>query len=195
MNPIEIAAFILGLINVALVVRRSLWNYPFGILMVLLYGRIFFDAKLYSDSLLQIFFLAAQLYGWWHWSRTSARLGEVQVERMPRPHQALWAAGNVAAVLLWGTMMHLYTDAASPWWDAAVAMLSVSAQILQSRRYLESWAIWIVVDLLSIGLFASRGLWLTALLYTIFLVLAGWGLIAWRRAARGLSTPAPQAPA
>ena len=67
MSPIEIAAVLLGLVNVTLVVRRSVWNYPFGIAMVVLYADIFFDAKLYSDALLQLFFLAVQFYGWWNW--------------------------------------------------------------------------------------------------------------------------------
>ena len=75
-----------------------------------------------------------------------------------------------------------FTDAAFPWWDAAVAMLSVAAQILQSRRYFESWVLWIAVDLLAVGLYAARGLWLTAGLYLVFLVLAVWGLIEWARA-------------
>ena len=67
MGGIEIAAALLGVINVLLVVSRSIWNYPFGIAMVSLYFFVFWDAKLYSDALLQIFFLLIQIYGWWAW--------------------------------------------------------------------------------------------------------------------------------
>ena len=78
--------------------------------------------------------------------------------------------------------MHRYTDAAFPWWDAGVAMLSVAAQILMSRRAIENWVLWITVDGIAIGLYAAKDLWLTALLYMIFLALSVWGLMDWRRA-------------
>ena len=80
--------------------------------------------------------------------------------------------------------MHRYTDAAFPWWDASVAMLSVAAQILMSRRYIENWVLWIAVDLDAIGLYLAKNLALTALLYAIFLALSVWGLIGWHRARR-----------
>jgi nicotinamide mononucleotide transporter len=90
----------------------------------------------------------------------------------------------VLAIALWGWGMHRFTDAAFPWWDASVAILSVAAQILMSRRLLENWVLWIAVDLLAIGLYAAKGLQATAWLYAIFLVLAIWGLIDWRGAER-----------
>jgi nicotinamide mononucleotide transporter len=188
MSPIEIAAFVLGLVNVTLIVRRSLWNYPFGLLMVALYGWIFFGAKLYSDAILQVFFFVVQVYGWGNWSRSAATLGEVRVERMSFAARVRWLAGSMAAIAIWGWGMHRFTDAAFPWWDAAVAMLSVAAQILMSRRLIENWALWIAVDVLAIGLYAAKDLWLTALLYAIFLFLAIWGLIGWHATERRPAT-------
>lgn len=182
MSWIEIVAALLGLANVALVVRRSLWNYPFGLAMVALYAFVFFDAKLYSDALLQIFFFAVQLYGWWNWNRSRAEAGEVRVERLDERARLAWLAGCVAAAVGWGALMHRFTDAAFPWWDGTIAVLSVAAQVLQSRRKLESWVLWIAVDMLAIGLFAAKGLWVTAVLYAVFLALSVWGLIGWTRA-------------
>ncbi len=182
MSWIEIVAALLGLANVALVVRRSLWNYPFGLAMVALYAFVFFDAKLYSDALLQIFFFAVQLYGWWNWNRSRAEAGEVRVERLDERARLAWLAGCVAAAVGWGALMHCFTDAAFPWWDGTIAVLSVAAQILQSRRKLESWVLWIAVDMLAIGLFAAKDLWVTAVLYAVFLALSVWGLIGWTRA-------------
>jgi nicotinamide mononucleotide transporter len=192
MSPIEAAAALLGLVNVWLVVRRSVWNYPFGIVMVALYARVFFEAKLYSDALLQLFFLVVQLYGWWNWTRSRAESGEVRVLRLGGRERLAWAASCAAATLAWGALMHFHTDASYPWWDASVAILSVAAQILLSRRFIENWALWILVDLLAIGLYAAKDLWLTAGLYTIFLGLATWGLVAWARAARiAAAAPVP----
>jgi nicotinamide mononucleotide transporter len=187
MSPIEIVAFLLGVANVALVVRRSLWNYPFGLLMVILYGWIFFGAKLYSDALLQVFFFVVQIYGWLNWARSRSDAGEVEVERLSDGARLAWLLGAATATAIWGWGMYRFTDAAYPWWDAAVAILSVAAQILMSRRLIENWVLWIAVDLLAIGLYAAKDLRLTAVLYAVFLVMSVWGMIDWRLAERRLA--------
>jgi nicotinamide mononucleotide transporter len=184
MGAIEIVAALLGLVNVTLVVRRSVWNYPFGIAMVALYFFVFLDAKLYSDALLQLFFLVVQFYGWWNWQRSRAQAGEVVVLRLGGAERAAWLAGVAVATAGWGLLMHRLTDAAYPWWDAGVAMMSIAAQILMSRRYVENWVLWIAVDLVAIPLYAARGLWLTSGLYVVFLALACWGLVDWWRRRR-----------
>lgn len=184
-RTIEIVAALLGLVNVALVVRRSIWNYPFGLLMVALYGWVFFGEKLYSDALLQVYFFAIQLYGWWHWHQRQDDRGLVRVARLSPPAVTGWLAGGLAGIAVWGALMHRFTDAAYPFWDGSVAVLSVVAQYLQSRRYLESWYFWIVVDVLAIALFIVKGLMPTAVLYGIFLVLCLLGLRSWRRAGAG----------
>ena len=184
MGGIEIAAALLGVINVLLVVRRSIWNYPFGIAMVSLYFFVFWDARLYSDALLQIFFLVIQLYGWWAWTHADRVDHGVAVGWLSNAARLRWLAGTAVAVLIWGMGMARYTDAAAPFADAAVAGLSVSAQVLQSLRKVESWVLWVSVDILAIGLFAWRGLGVTSALYGLFLVLALLGLFEWRRKAK-----------
>ena len=182
MSPIEAAATLFGLINVTLVVRRSMWNYPFALAMVSLYAWIFFHTKLYSDALLQLFFFAVNLYGWWNWARSRADTGEVRIEQLSARARGGWLAGCLAAAAAWGMLMHFYTDAAFPWWDGSIAMFSIAAQILQSRRKWESWLLWIAVDIAAVPLFALKGLWLTAGLYIVFLALSVWGLIHWTKA-------------
>lgn len=182
MSPIEAIAALLVLVNVALVARRSLWNYPIGLVAVTLYGVIFFRTRLYSDALLQIFFFIVQLYGWANWSNNKGAAGTVTVERLSWPQRAGWAAGIVVATLGWGAAMHRFTDASYPWWDASVAMLSIAAQILMSRRAIENWVLWIAVDIVAIGLYSAKALWLTAAVYGVLLAISIWGLIDWRRA-------------
>ena len=181
MSPIEITAVILGIANIILIIRRSVWNYPFGIAMVSLYFFIFRDLKLNSDAGLQVFFLVVNLYGWWAWSRNKGAAGEVVVERLGRGGLLAWIAGSAIATLGWGFFMSSHTDASHPYWDASVAMLSVAGQILMTRRYLENWWWWIVVNILSIPLYVVKGINLTAGLYGLFLVLAIAGLVEWRR--------------
>ncbi len=93
-------------------------------------------------------------------------------------------AATATATILWGLGMARFTDAAAPMADAAVAGLSVTAQILQSLRRVESWVLWIAVDTIAIGLFATRGLGVTAALYALFLMLAIFGLVEWQRKAK-----------
>ncbi|HVQ08678.1 MAG TPA: nicotinamide riboside transporter PnuC [Allosphingosinicella sp.] len=180
----ELAAAALGVVNVALVVRRSVWNYPFGIAMVALYFFVFAEARLYSDALLQIFFLAVQLYGWRNWVMSPKTDGGVAVERMAAWRRLLWLAGAGAASTLWGLGMARFTDAAAPFADALIAGFSVSAQLLQSLRRIESWVLWIGVDALAIGVYLSRGLTVTAALYALFLVMSCIGLWSWWRQLR-----------
>lgn len=186
MSPLEILATLLGVANIVLIVRRSIWNYPFALAMVSLYAVIFFEAKLYSDAGLQIFFFLVNLYGWWAWSRNRAEAGEIVVQRLTLTGMAGWIAGSLMAILAWGTMMARLTDASYPYWDGSVAMLSVAAQILMTRRYLENWHWWILVNAVSIPLYLKKDLLLTAGLYGLFLILAIWGLVEWRRAERVL---------
>jgi nicotinamide mononucleotide transporter len=183
MGGIEVAAALLGVINVLLVVRRSVWNYPFGIAMVALYFFVFWDAKLYSDALLQIFFLLIQFYGWWAWLHAAQVDHGVAVGWLQSGSRLKWAVATVAAILVWGFGMARFTDAVAPMADATIAGLSVSAQILQSLRKVESWVLWVTVDALAVGLFAWRGLAVTSGLYALFFVLAVIGLIEWRRKA------------
>jgi nicotinamide mononucleotide transporter len=182
MSAVEWVAVLLGIANIVLIIRRSVWNYPFAMAMVSIYFFIFRDAKLYSDAGLQIFFLVVNAYGLWAWSRNKAESGEIVVEQLTIIGRAMWIAGSAIATLGWGYFMSKYTDASYPFWDAGVAMLSVAGQILMTRRYLENWWWWIAVNIISIPLYWVKGLQLTAGLYALFLVLAIAGLIEWRKA-------------
>ncbi len=182
MNWLEWVAAGLGVVNVALVVRRSVWNYPFGLAMVSLYFVVFTEARLYSDALLQIFFFVVNLYGWRNWVRAKAEAGAVPVEVMSTRERLIWGLATLAASLAWGVGMATFTDAAVPVVDAGVAGFSIAAQLLMARRKLENWVVWIAVDVVAIGLYASRGLSLTAGLYGLFLLLAIVGLFQWRQA-------------
>ena len=184
MSPLEIIAAALGVANILLVARRSIWNFPVALVMVTLYARIFWEAKLYSDAGLQGFFFVVNLYGWWLWRRGKADTGTVRVETLSPVARLGWAFGSIIAAFGWGTAMARLTDASYPYWDASVAMLSVVAQLLLSWRKVENWWWWIVVNLLSVGLYWAKGLYLTTGLYALLLLVAMWGLGRWQSAAR-----------
>jgi len=181
-TQLEWLAAALVLINVALVALRSVWNYPFALAAVSLYAVVFYDARLYSDMVLQAFFFALNLYGWANWLRARDDSG-VPVGWMDQRARQQWAIVTIAAWAAWSFAMDRYTNAVAPWIDGAIAMLSITAQWLLARRRVESWYLWIAVDLVAIPLFASRGLYATSAVYVVLLGLSIDGLIQWRRAA------------
>jgi nicotinamide mononucleotide transporter len=184
MNWLEWLAAVLGVVNVALVVRRSVWNYPFALAMVSLSFFVFLEQKLYSDMLLQLFFFAVNLYGWWNWTEAKRAAGQVPVTVLSNGARAGWVTASLGASLLWGLGMARFTDAAAPFWDATIAGLSIAGQILMARRRIENWAFWIAVDAIAVPLFWSRGLHYFSGLYLLLLILSIAGLLDWRRAFR-----------
>lgn len=189
MNQLEWLAAALVLINVALVALRSVWNYPFALVAVSLYAVVFFEARFYSDMLLQGFFFALNIYGWASWIRArDDDGGGVPVGWMTPRARKIWGLSTVAAWFGWSFAMHRFTNAAAPWADGAIAMMSIAAQWLLARRRVESWWLWIAVDLIAVPLFASRGLYATSIVYVLLLGLSIDGLTQWRRAAAGRAT-------
>ena len=181
MSRIEIVASILGVANIILLVRRSIWNYPFGIAMVTLYGVVFFRARLYSDALLQVFFFIVQIYGWWVWYHARDDAGLVKVELMSVRSRLAWAGIIVGVTVAEGWYLANYTSDSAPWMDANTTAMSVVAQYLLSIRKIENWILWIVTDVVQIGLYYWKGLYPTTGLYILFLVLSSVGLYEWLR--------------
>jgi len=193
---IENAAALLGLINVAILVRRSIWNYPFGIASVALYTYVFFTAGLYSDTLLQPYFLLMQIYGWWNWLHGRNNDGLARIESMSAQERILFGTGTALLAFVLGWTFSHFRSAAAPWMDATCAAMSITAQYLLSIRRLENWFLWIAVDVIYVALYWWKGLHATSFLYAVFLVLSIAGLIEWQREYRThVSTPARTAAA
>lgn len=179
MNPVEIAATVATVVSVLLTVRRSLWQYPVGIVATTLFFVVFWQARLYASAVLQIVFLAVQVYGWWFWLRG---------DNGGRPAIRSWPAARIAAVCVAATVggalaalgLGLLTDARLPLPDSMILGLSLGAQFLLDRKVLEHWLVWAAVNATSIFVYASQGLTLTALLYVALLLNVAWGWTAWR---------------
>jgi len=181
MSPIEIVAALLGIANIALLVRRSVWNFPFGLVMVALYGVVFFRARLYSDAILQGYFFVVQLYGWWNWVHGLNDDGLAHVEMLTTRARGVWLAVTIAISLAIGWFFATYTNAAAPWIDASIAAMSVVAQYLLSVRKIENWYLWIAADLVAVPLYLWKGLYPTSALYLVFLAFSVAGYFEWRR--------------
>lgn len=181
-NWLEIAGFLTTLVGIWLTTRRLLICWPVVLAADVLYLVVFYRARLFSDALLQIFFVAFTLYGWWHWWRGVREVGEVRV--VPLSVQG-WvaglAAGAVGAVLLGWLMVRV--GAALPHLDAALTSYSLVASWWQARKHTANWWLWIAVNLVYIGEYLYKDLLPTAVLYLLLVILAVMGLVDWRRAA------------
>lgn len=179
---LEIVAFVLALAMVVLNMRVNPVAWPLAIASSLLYCALFWNSRLYGDASLQIFFAIVALWGWWQWLRgTQADGSALRVRAMGR-HGRRWLIAVLA--LAWpatGLFLKSFTNTDVPWWDAFPTAASVIGQWLLGRKYLENWLAWIVVNLVSVGLFAYKGLWLTTLLYSLFIAMSFIGWRAWRR--------------
>jgi nicotinamide mononucleotide transporter len=180
-NWLEIAGFLTTLAGIWLTTKRLLVCWPVVLSADLLYLVVFYRARLLSDSLLQVFFVAFTLYGWWHWWRGIREEGEVRVVPLgARGWVAGLAAGAVGAVALGWLMVRV--GAALPHLDAALTSYSLVASWWQARKHTANWWLWIAVDAVYIGEYSYKDLWATALLYLLLVVLAVLGLREWRRA-------------
>ena len=184
LRVIEWIAAGLGVINISLLIFRSVWNFPFGIAMVALYVFVYFEERLYAEAGLQVFFILAQLWGWWLWVKVGGEDDRVPVRWLDWLSRAVWVTVTAALSLNLGWMMHSFTNAVLPYADAGIAGASVAAQILLAYRRIENWLVWIAIDVASVTLYIDRGLYPTAGLYGGFLVLSLIGLKEWIAAER-----------
>ncbi|KUM43332.1 nicotinamide riboside transporter PnuC [Pseudomonas sp. EpS/L25] len=182
MSAVELVAAVLGVIAVWFTVRQNIWGWPIGLVMVLLYVWIFYDVKLYSDMLLQVVYAALQLYGWWQWLRGGQHHQGREVTSLVTPSILAGLAVGAGGSLALGYLMGTHTDAALPWLDAALTGFSLVAQFWMAQKRLQCWVLWFVLDVIYVGLFYYKGLYPTAVLYAVFVGLAAYGWLDWRRA-------------
>lgn len=179
---LEISGVVTTVLGIWLTTRRLLVCWPVTLASDVLYLIVFYRARLFSDALLQLFFIAFTFYGWWHWWRGVRQEGEVRVEPLKMRGLLLGlAAGAVGAVLLGRLMVEV--GAALPHLDATLTSYSLVASWWQARKHTANWWLWIVVDVIYIGEYVYKDLQLTALLYAGLVALALVGLRDWRRAA------------
>ena len=206
---IEAVGTVAGLLCIWLASLEKIVNYLFGLINVTLFAIIFFQIQLYASLLLQLFFFAANLYGWYAWSRqTSQNEAELQIRWLPLPKALGWLAACVVAI----AFMTLYIDPvfavltrvavnvmqamgvnvvmptlqpdAFPFWDSCMMVLSIAAMVLMTRKYVENWLLWVIINVISVVIFALQGVYAMALEYLILTFIALNGSRMWMNSAR-----------
>lgn len=190
MQMLEMAAVAISLTGIWAATQRSLWCWPISLIACALYVVIFLDARLYSDTGLQVVFIGFILYGWYQWLRGKDEGGEVIVRPLPMKEAAIaLIVGAIFSAAL-GWFMHNKTNADVAYLDAALAGFSLVAQYWTARRHAPNWIVWIIVDILYVGMFIYKELWMTAGLYAGLVVLAIIGYRAWTRPKAPAALPA-----
>ncbi|MDA0987231.1 MAG: nicotinamide riboside transporter PnuC [Bacteroidetes bacterium] len=181
MTFLEIIATITGIISVWFVVRQNIWCYPFGIISVTIYIYIFFNVKLYADMGLQVAFIILQAYGWYVWLFGGKNKTELIVTYASRSTNVIVIFAVMVSSYSLGKFLKTNTDAALPFWDSTMTSLSLAGQYLMAKKNIENWFYWIVVNIISIGMYIVKDLYVTTILYSVYFVLAIIGLIEWKK--------------
>lgn len=181
LNVLETFGVLTGLLCVYLAAKNIIWNWPIAIISVIIYIFIFLEAKLYADMGLQVYFLFMNLYGWYFWSRQGGESKHTNVFSISRKEIII----SIISVLFFtaglGTFLFQGTDASFPFIDSFCTACSLVAQVFLARKVMENWLIWIFVDIIYVGVYLAKDLYLTAGMYTIYIFIAAAGYMEWRR--------------
>lgn len=179
---LEIIGTLIGLVYLWLEYRASIYLWIASIIMPAVYLFVYYDAGLYADFGINIYYLLAAVYGWWVWKygNKEKQGEELPITRMPCGKWKMVAAMYLVFQLLIAWILIRYTDSNVPWCDAFTTALSMVAMWMLARKYLEQWLVWIVVDVVSVALYLYKGLFFTAGLYALYAIIAVYGYWNWK---------------
>ena len=181
-NWLEAAGLFFGLACVILLIKENIWTWPAGILYVLVSFVIFFQAKLYADLALHVFFLVLNIYGWYYWLIGKKEAQErLSVSLTSRSVNIMLLLISGVGIMASGFLLESQTDASLPYWDSATSVLSVVGMWLTAKKKIENWYYWIVVDVLATGIYLYKEIYFYSLLYFIYCGLAVSGYYAWKK--------------
>jgi len=188
-SPYEAVGVSFGIVAVWLTTRQNVWCWPTGLVNVGVFTVVFYQVRLYADMGLQVVYVGLLVYGWHRWLHGGPGHGTLAVSRAPAGALAALALIGTAGAALLGMALHRHTDAALPFWDSATTSFSLVAQWMQARKWIETWILWIAVDVVYVGIYLQRRLYATAVLYAVFIALALVGLVEWRRSLARAAAP------
>ena len=180
-NYLELFAFVTGVLGVWLTARQNIWCWPLGLINVSLSLVVFYFSKLYADVSLQVFYLVMTVYGWVNWKRGGANHGRLQIRGFHKWELYMIFPLGFAATALVGWNFASFTDAALPYMDSLVAVWGVLGTWVMARKVIWHWLIWIINDLICVGIYAYKELYFFTALYFIFTLLAVYGWIQWNK--------------
>ncbi len=188
-SPAEATAVVFAILYLLLAIRESIWCWLCAGVSTAIYVWLFIAAKLYMESLLNVFYFGMAIYGWISWRSGEGDKHELPVAVWPRRVHVAAVAVVAVSVFVTGTWLARYSDAAYPYIDSATTFAAMWATFLVTRKVLENWWYWLAIDVVSVFLYWSRGLELTSLLFIVYVVMIPFGLISWTRSYRANKNP------
>ncbi len=179
-NLMEYVAVICALIYVALISLKNQWGWLFATISSAIYIFICYYGKLYLETGLQVFYVAMAIYGWYEWSDADDEPKEGIIQWSNKTHVFIISAGLIVTILT-GIFFNIYTDQAQPFLDAFTTIFSLIATYMITKKVLENWFYWIVIDLVATFLYVNRGLELSGLLYLLYTIIAFYGYFNWKK--------------
>jgi nicotinamide mononucleotide transporter len=190
MSPWEVAAVGLAIAYLALAIRQNIWCWAAAFASTAIYLVLMFQARLYMESALQVFYLAMAVYGWYHWGHGPGPGHELPVTTWGRTQHSIAVSSVLTLSLISGAALDAFSDAALPYLDSFTTWGAIVTTWMVARKVLENWLYWFVIDSVSIYLYVIRELYLTAMLFGVYLVMIVFGYLAWRRDLRQQATAA-----
>lgn len=177
----EIIGFLLGFLYLWFELRASIYLWIVGAVMPAVYAWVYFDAGLYADAGIQIYYILAAVYGWWVWKFRKGEKKELPITRMPLRHYLPLSGITLICFPALALLLLHCTDSTVPFSDAFTTALSVAAMWMLSRKYVEQWLVWCFVDVLYVALYIYKDLYFTAVLYAVYALIAVYGYYDWKR--------------
>lgn len=178
---IEVLGAVTGLIYLYFSIRRNIWLWPVGIVTSAFYVYIFFQSKFYADMGLQVYYFFISFYGWHKWVKAKGNDGKVKISKADITQLSLYIILTLIITIIISYILINYTDSPLPVWDAFTTAGSILATWMLARKILENWLFWIIIDLISMGLYFYKGLYPTVLLFFVYSFMAVVGYIQWKK--------------
>ena len=177
----EVIAVLLAIAYLVLAIRQNIWSWAAAFVSTSIYLVLMYRAQLYMESALQVFYIGMAVYGWWQWRHGPGPSRSLPVTRWPASTHVIAISAVLVATLVSGWLLGRFTDQALPYLDSFTTFGALITTWMVARKILENWIYWFVIDSVSIYLYISRDLLLTAGLFAGYLVLVVIGYLAWRR--------------
>ncbi|RIJ36847.1 nicotinamide riboside transporter PnuC [Pontibacter oryzae] len=188
MSLIEVTGVLAGILGVWLAAKPSIWTWPAGIVSVAMYVLVFWDARLYADMGLNVFYFFTSLYGWYMWLYGGRNHSERKIGHVSKKEIMILSGAGILFTLGLGYFLDNYTDADLSYTDSATTAVSLIGYWMMAKKQLENWIVWLVVDVVYVGVYAYKELYLTSFLYAVFLLLCIQGYVNWKKE---MKQPAP----
>lgn len=178
----EILGTLFSLVYLYFSIKQNIWLWPLGLISSAIYVYVFFKAGIYADMALQVYYVVISIYGWYYWSRkkTKNTNPEVKVKYTGKRNAVFLLIITAALFIVIAFVLKNYTDSQIPFWDAFTTAASITATWMLAKKYIEHWIVWVLVDLVSSGLYVYKNLYFTVFLYLVYTVMAVVGYFQWK---------------